>query len=366
MKKAISFSLFFALFAVFPAIITFAQDVEEGNATWYEDDSLDLNASHARLPPGTRLRVTNLNNQKEVYVTIAGRIQNSANRILDISQAAMELLEMNERGPTPIRLEVIRGLVAEPDPPDTADYPSYGGFDSEDDPAPEITAISVSPDDEDDYNGYSDYANETPTQTASAETPTSPPPPVRTYPQQSAPKSQPGQTAPQAQPGQTAQPPEGHVLLKRLVVVINGKEEIIDVPNGVYIPDPARQTPSTTAFPFPPATKRVYIQAPPPPPPIRPAPIQPVNPVIRIIPNLPDPNSGKLYRIQLGAFSQPALAQACFERVRAAGLSPAYEQNGSLYRVVLSGIRAADVYYTAQRLGAVGFTDAWIREESRY
>jgi rare lipoprotein A (peptidoglycan hydrolase) len=384
MKKAISFSLFFALFAVFPVIITFAQDLQEGNATWYEDDTLDLSASHARLPPGTRLRVTNLNNQKEVYVTITGRIQNSANRILDLSQAAAELIEMNERGSTPVRLVVIRGLVPEPESPpsNTADNFSYGEYDfnHEDTPVPEITAVSVSPDDENDYdpyNGYSDYndySDKTPTQTASAGTPSSPPPPVRTFPQQSAPQAQPRQSAPQTQPKQTAQPPAGHVLLKQLVVIINGKEETIDVPDGVFIPDPARQSSSTPVFPFPPATKRVYIQTlpppaspfPPPPPPSSPPPVQPPSPVIRVIPNLPDPQSGKVYRIQVGAFSQAALAQVCFERVRTAGLSPAYEINGNLYRVVLSGIRAADVYYTAQRLGAAGFTEAWIREESRY
>jgi hypothetical protein len=388
MKKAISFSLFFALFAVFPAIITYAQDLQEGSATWYEDETMDLNASHARYPPGTRLLVTNLNNQKEVYVTVTGRIQNSDNRILDLSQAAAELIEMNERGSTPIRMVVIRGLVAEPESSSTDDYSFGDTFDYGNDSVPEITVVPVSPDDEDDYddyNGYSGYSypGETPPpQTSSAERPSSPPPPVRTFPQQSgSPQAaQPRQSTPQTQSKQTVQPPAGHVLLKQLVVIINGKEETIDVPDGVFIPDPARQSSSTPVFPFPPATKRVYIQAPPPPaspfppppppaiplPPVRPAPVQPSSPVIRIIPNLPDPNNGKVYRIQLGAFSHPAHAQVYFERLRAVGLSPAYEQSGNLYRVVLSGIRASDVYYTAQRLGSAGFTEAWIREESRY
>jgi rare lipoprotein A len=352
MKKACVLSLFFTLFTVFPAIITFAQDLQEGNATWYEDDTLDLFASHARLPAGTRLRVTNLNNQREVYVTIMGRIQNSDNRILDISQAAAELLEMNERGSTPIRLVVMRGLV--PEPTSEPSTTTAAANRNEDAPVPEITAVSVSPDDDEDdyygYDGYDSYTDETsPAQTASVENPSSPPPPVRAFPQQS------------------AQPPAGQVLLRKVIVLINGEEQIIDVPDGVYIPYPPVQTPSTTVIqPYPaPPPSRVYIQQAPPPP-ARPAPVQPVNPVIKIIPNLPDPNSGKVYRIQVGSFSQAALAQACFERLRTAGLSPAYEINGSLYRVVLSGIRAADVSYTAQRLNAVGFTEAWIREESRY
>jgi cell division septation protein DedD len=404
MKKACVFPLFFALFTVFPAIITFAQDLQEGNATWYSDDTLDLYASHARLPPGTMLRVTNLNNEREVYVTVMGRIQNSDNRILDISQAAAELLEMNERGYTPIRLVVIRGLMPEPTPASsrTADNSSV----RDDAPIPEITAVSVFPDDEgyednyygyddyygydnyygyddyngydsysgyDDYSGYSSYPDETPAQATYAETPSSPPPPVRTFPQQSVPQAQPAQTAqqsvPQAQPGQAAQPATGQVMLKKIVVLINGKEQIIDVPDGVYIPYPTGQTPSATVIqPYtPPAPSQVYIQPAPLPQPARAAAIQPLaGPGIKIIPSLPDPNSGKVYRIQVGAFSQPALAQVCFEKLRASGLSPAYEQNGSLYRVVLSGIRAADVSYTAQRLSASGFTEAWIREESRY
>jgi cell division protein FtsN len=96
-----------------------------------------------------------------------------------------------------------------------------------------------------------------------------------------------------------------------------------------------------------------------------PPPVQVINPVIKIIPKLPDPNSGRVYRIQVAAFSHAALAQVCFDRLKAAGLSPAYEKNGSLYRVVLSGIKAADVSNVAQRLTAAGFTEAWIREESR-
>jgi len=357
LKKAGAFSLFLTLFTVFPAIITFAQDIQQGNATWYADDSLDLYASHARFPPGTRLRVTNLSNQREVYVTVMGRIQNSDNRILDISQAAAELLDMNERGYTPVRLVVIRGLVPEQTPatPKTAGNTNKNEPVSENVPVPEISAVSVSPDDEeyeDDYEGYPDDIP--PAETASAGTPSSPPPPVRTFPQQS---------APQAQPGQAAQPAAGHVLLKKIVVLINGKEETIDVPEGVYIPLPAGQAHSTAIYPpYTPAPSRVYIQSAHPPS----SPVQPVSPAIRVIPNLPDPNSGKVYRIQVGAFSQTVLAQVCFEKLRTAGLSPAYEQNGSLYRVVLSGIRAADVSYTAQRLNAAGFTEVWIREESRY
>jgi cell division septation protein DedD len=375
MKKII---LFFTLFIIFPAIITFAQDIQQGNATWYEDDSAELHASHARFPPGTRLRVTNLNNQKEVYVTVTDRIQNSDNRILDVSQEAASLLGMNKRGYTPIRLVVIRGLTAEPTPPaSTAGNSSYDDFYPDDEPVPEITVVSPDYDDYEDYESYEDneyyYEEDPPPATASIETPPSPPPPppppIRTFPRQPAPQSQP---EPAVQPQAEAQ-----VLLKKLVVIINGKEQTLNIPDGVYIPLPVTgPTSSTPAYTPPPPPSRPmpayspYPSYTPPPPPPRPMPVSPppvqvASPIIKIIPKLPDPQSGKVYRVQVGAFSRVALAQVCFDRLKAAGFAPAFEQNGGLYRVVISGIRAADVSYAAQRLSAAGFTEAWIREENR-
>jgi rare lipoprotein A (peptidoglycan hydrolase) len=360
MKKGIAFFLFFTLFTMFSAIITFAQDIQQGNATWYEDDSHELYASHARFPPGTRLRVTNLNNEREAYVTVNNRIQNSDTRILDLSQEAASLLGMNRRGSTPIRLVVIRGLMAEPESPvpETAGAPEY-----EDAPVPEITAISTDYGGYEDYDDYEDYENdyteeEPPPVTASAETP--PPPPIRVFPQQPASQSQ---QEPAAQPQAETQ-----VLLKKIVVLINGKEQTIDIPDGVYIPLPVTgSTPSTPAYmPSVQQPSRVYIPlAPPPPRPVQP-PVQAGSPAIKIIPKLPDPHSGKVYRVQVGAFSHAALAQVCFDRLKSAGFTPAFEQNGRLYRVVISGIKAADVSYTAQRLNAAGFTEAWLREESRH
>jgi cell division protein FtsN len=67
--------------------------------------------------------------------------------------------------------------------------------------------------------------------------------------------------------------------------------------------------------------------------------------------------------LQLGAYSNTGNAAQCFQRLVAAGLSPCYEQYGNLHRVVLSGIRAADVSLIIQRLEAAGFTDVWVRQE---
>jgi hypothetical protein len=113
--------------------------------------------------------------------------------------------------------------------------------------------------------------------------------------------------------------------------------------------------------------------APPPPPPpappaYQPPPVQPAPPVysqppITVIPAMPNPYSSSFYRVQVGAFSSPGLAQQCFSRLLSAGFSPAYEPYGNVNRIVLPGIRAADMALIVQRLAAAGFNEVWIREE---
>jgi hypothetical protein len=87
--------------------ITLGAQTQEGRGTWYETDSKGLTASHANLPFGTRVRVTNLQNDRTVIVTIDNRIVETPNRLIDISKAAADNLEMNARGTTPVRIEVL-------------------------------------------------------------------------------------------------------------------------------------------------------------------------------------------------------------------------------------------------------------------
>jgi cell division septation protein DedD len=79
---------------------------------------------------------------------------------------------------------------------------------------------------------------------------------------------------------------------------------------------------------------------------------------------MPDPNGRGVYRVQVGAFSNTNFAQESYNRLRAAGFNPAFEQYGNVYRVVISGVRAADMPLVAQRLGNAGFAEAWIRQEN--
>jgi rare lipoprotein A len=83
----------------------------------------------------------------------------------------------------------------------------------------------------------------------------------------------------------------------------------------------------------------------------------------QIKPSLPPAESEKRYRIQVGAYKIARNAADAFDKLRDAGLNPAYERYGEFYRVVLAGIRADHIQQLAGQLGAAGFREALIREE---
>jgi len=87
------------------------------------------------------------------------------------------------------------------------------------------------------------------------------------------------------------------------------------------------------------------------------------SPSMRVIPGMPDPHGSGVYRVQLGAFSNTGLAERCFNRLKSAGFTPYYEQYGSLYRVVITDVKAVDMAGVICRLESAGFTEAWLREE---
>lgn len=64
-----------------------------------------LTAAHKTLKLGTRVRVTNLNNNKSVIVVINDRGPYVRGRVIDLSMAAKNHLSMG--GVAPVKLEVI-------------------------------------------------------------------------------------------------------------------------------------------------------------------------------------------------------------------------------------------------------------------
>jgi len=64
-------------------------------------------AAHPSLPFGTRVRVTNLQNQKQVIVRINDRGPFVRGRIIDLSRAAAEGVGMIDKGIARVRIETL-------------------------------------------------------------------------------------------------------------------------------------------------------------------------------------------------------------------------------------------------------------------
>ena len=90
---------------------------QEGLASWYGEDQTTasgerfdkhkLTAAHRTLRLGTRVRITNKRNGRQVDVRINDRGPYARGRIIDLSEAAARRLDMIDAGVVPVRLEVL-------------------------------------------------------------------------------------------------------------------------------------------------------------------------------------------------------------------------------------------------------------------
>jgi peptidoglycan lytic transglycosylase len=91
---------------------------QTGKASWYGPqhqgkrtasgeifDRALFTAAHPTLPFGTKVKVTNLANGKSVEVKINDRGPFTKDRIIDLSQAAANALEMTQTGTATVRIE---------------------------------------------------------------------------------------------------------------------------------------------------------------------------------------------------------------------------------------------------------------------
>ncbi len=98
---------------------------ETGLASWYGRpyhgraaangeiyDMEKFTAAHRTLPFGTWVRVTNLANDKSVDVRIIDRGPFAGGRIIDLSRAAAEVIDMIRQGLARVRLDIIFTPVA--------------------------------------------------------------------------------------------------------------------------------------------------------------------------------------------------------------------------------------------------------------
>jgi rare lipoprotein A len=93
---------------------------QEGLASWYGDDfhgrqtangevfdMTSLSAAHPTLPMPSYVRVTNLANGKSLIVRVNDRGPYRANRVMDVSSRAAELLEFKHHGVARVRVEYV-------------------------------------------------------------------------------------------------------------------------------------------------------------------------------------------------------------------------------------------------------------------
>ncbi len=94
---------------------------EIGKASWYGPDfdglttasgeTFDMTgytAAHRRLPFGTRILVTNLDNNRSVELVVNDRGPFVPGRVVDVSRRAAEVLEFTTEGLAPVRIKAIK------------------------------------------------------------------------------------------------------------------------------------------------------------------------------------------------------------------------------------------------------------------
>lgn len=95
-------------------------DEMQGTAAWYgrkfsgrktasgkRFNPNKMTAAHRTLPFGTRVKVTNMSNERSVVVTINDRGPTSTARIIDVSRAAAKKLGFQRAGLTEVTLEIV-------------------------------------------------------------------------------------------------------------------------------------------------------------------------------------------------------------------------------------------------------------------
>lgn len=111
--------IFFTIASVLLITVSFAQ-VQTGKASFYADKfegiptasgekyrHSKLTGAHKTLPFGTKVRITNIANDKTVEVTINDRGPYVEGRIIDLSKAAAEELDFLNKGLAEVKLEII-------------------------------------------------------------------------------------------------------------------------------------------------------------------------------------------------------------------------------------------------------------------
>jgi len=349
---------------------------QEGIASWYGTEfdgkptasgeifnAASYTAAHPSLPFGSILTVTNLHNNRRVTVKVNDRGPFVAERIIDLSLAAAEVLQMVETGTARVSIEhaatSMLGPAGNPALPMT---PALANNTPQVTPQTSVPApVAVAP---------PPAAPQQPPVTPSPAAPQYTPVPVQPAATPVAPQYVPAPVQPTATPQYTpipvqptatptapqytpvpAQPAPAAVVPPPAV-----PQQTPVTPSAVpqYTPPPVQQPVATPAAPE-------YVA------PVQPAPVPPPVfsvPPAEILGNVPAPGSSGSFRLQVASFRVPRNALNTFDKLKAAGLNPRYEQSGDLYRVVLPGLSADEIRPIAQILANNGFREVLIHRET--
>lgn len=109
------------LCVVFSLLNVQSVSAEEGVAAYYSNkfqgrkmvngkpyDKNKLTAAHKTLPLGSKVKVTDLKNNKSVVVTITDRGPHSKKRMVDLSYAAAKKIGLIRAGLSRVKLEVLK------------------------------------------------------------------------------------------------------------------------------------------------------------------------------------------------------------------------------------------------------------------
>lgn len=90
-------------------IASFYSDKFHGRTTTSGEtyNKYEMTAAHKSLPMGTRLRVTNLKNNRSVIVKVNDRLRHPNKHIIDLSKKAAQELGFIHAGLTKVKIEIL-------------------------------------------------------------------------------------------------------------------------------------------------------------------------------------------------------------------------------------------------------------------
>jgi rare lipoprotein A len=436
MKKTITFAVSCLFAAAFCAAQTQGSAFrQEGIASWYGAefegrptasgelfDPNQFTAAHPDLPFGTMLIITNAVNGEKVMVRVNDRGPFVKTRIIDVSRAAAEQLNMLETGTAQVIVELaprnaVAGAPAGGTNPAAAQASAAGTAAPPEAPADTTPAATTSATGGSATEPGVDAAEASPASTAgtpgsstgssqpAATLPANPAAPSYTPQQPALVQSAPAAQAVARPPAQTSAAQSGARVPTQTSAAQTVSPKTTTTPTttprtpaqtstvqprqSTTSPQTVPSASSSTARPqsgsLPIASYQpIPTTTRPPAATTSPAPVMPSSAMVTAVPSTPPVStqpqrnqpvyasaeisggpfvSGRYYRLQVGSYKVAKNAVEVFDRLSAAGLNPQWEPFGDLYRVVISNVRAEDINTIAIRLGNAGFKEAIAREE---